>query len=73
MVRWQELSANEMTLLDRVFWSSGISREALAERSSFSKSRANAAVAGMLEQGVLEVESLCADLTTFIPGAAPRR
>jgi glucokinase-like ROK family protein len=54
LVRWQELSANEMTLLDRVFWSSGISREALAVSSSFSKSRANAAVAGMLEQGVLE-------------------
>jgi glucokinase-like ROK family protein len=54
VVRWKELSANEMTLLDHVFWSSGISREALAVSSSFSKSRANAAVAGMLEQGVLE-------------------
>ncbi|HEX6706828.1 MAG TPA: ROK family protein [Albitalea sp.] len=43
-----------MTLLDHVFWSSSISREALATGSSFSKSRANAAVAGMLEQGVLE-------------------
>ncbi|HEX5685693.1 MAG TPA: ROK family protein [Ideonella sp.] len=43
-----------MTLLDHVFWSSRISREALASGSSFSKSRANAAVAGMLEQGVLE-------------------
>ena len=54
MVRWKELSANEMTLLDHVFWASGISREALAVSSAFSKSRANAAVAGMLEQGVLE-------------------
>ncbi len=54
MVRWKELSANEMTLLDHVFWSSSISREALATGSAFSKSRANAAVAGMLEQGVLE-------------------
>jgi glucokinase-like ROK family protein len=54
MVRWKELSANEMTLLDHVFWSSSISREALATGSSFSKTRANAAVAGMLEQGVLE-------------------
>jgi glucokinase-like ROK family protein len=54
MVRWKELSANEMTLLDHVFWSSAISREALATGSAFSKSRANAAVAGMLEQGVLE-------------------
>jgi glucokinase-like ROK family protein len=54
MDRWKQLSANEMTLLDHVFWSSRISREALASGSSFSKSRANAAVAGMLEQGVLE-------------------
>jgi glucokinase-like ROK family protein len=54
LVRWKELSAKEMTLLDHVFWSSGISREALASSSAFSKSRANAAVAGMLEQGVLE-------------------
>jgi len=54
MVRWKDLSTSEMTLLDHVFWSSRISREALASGSSFSKSRANAAVAGMLEQGVLE-------------------
>jgi glucokinase-like ROK family protein len=54
MVHWKELSASEMTLLDHVFWSSSISREALATGSAFSKSRANAAVAGMLEQGVLE-------------------
>nr|WP_297353884.1 ROK family protein [uncultured Caldimonas sp.] len=43
-----------MILLDHVFWSSSISREALASGSSFSKTRANAAVAGMLEQGMLE-------------------
>ena len=55
MLRWKELSASEMTLLDHVFWSSGISREALASGSAFSKSRANAAVAGLLEQGVLEI------------------
>jgi len=54
MLRWNDLSAREITLLDHVFWSSSISREALATGSSFSKSRANAAVAGMLEQGVLE-------------------
>lgn len=54
MLRWQELSDNEMTLLDQVFWSSSLSREALASGTAFSKSRANAAVAGMLAQGVLE-------------------
>jgi len=51
LVRWHDLSASEMTLLDHVFWASGISREALAVSTSFSKSRANAAVAGMLELG----------------------
>jgi len=54
MDRWKRLSSNEMTVLDHVFWSSRISREAVASGSSFSKSRANAAVAAMLEQGVLE-------------------
>ena len=54
MDRWSALSAGEMTLLDRIFWSSGISREALATGTNVSKTRANAAVAGMLEQGLLE-------------------
>ena len=53
MDRWKRLSSNEMTVLDHVFWSSRISREAVASGSSFSKSRANAAVAAMLEQGLL--------------------
>ena len=51
---WKGLKSGEMTLLDHVFWSSGISRDALAAASSFSKSRANAAVAELLEQGLLE-------------------
>jgi glucokinase-like ROK family protein len=54
MDRWSALSAGEMTLLDRIFWSSGISREALATGTNVSKTRANAAVAGLLEQGLLE-------------------
>jgi len=54
MVRWNDLSASDITLLDHVFWSSTISREALASGASFSKSRANAAVASLLEQGLLE-------------------
>ena len=53
-MRWKDLSASEMKLLNHVFWSSNISREALANGSAFSKSRANAAVAGLLDQGVLE-------------------
>ncbi|CAN5318224.1 ROK family transcriptional regulator [soil metagenome] len=43
-----------MTLLANVFWSTHISRDALANGAGFSKSRANAAVAGMLAQGLLE-------------------
>ncbi|MBC8058594.1 MAG: ROK family protein, partial [Rhizobiales bacterium] len=43
-----------MTLLDHVFWSNNVSREALASGAAFSKSRANLAVAGMLDQGLLE-------------------
>ena len=54
MDRWSALSAGEMTLLDRIFWSSGISREALASGTNVSKTRANATVAGLLEQGLLE-------------------
>jgi len=54
MFCWDGLTHREMTLLDSVFWSAGISRDALATRSAFSKTRVNSAVAGMLEQGVLE-------------------
>lgn len=48
------LTRGERTLLDHVFWSSGISRDGLAEAAAFSKSRSNAAVAELLEQGLLE-------------------
>lgn len=54
MVRWKGMSASEALLLDQVFWSSGLSRDALANASAFSKTRANAAVAALLEQGLLE-------------------
>jgi glucokinase-like ROK family protein len=53
-VSWKGLKNGEKTLLDHVFWASGISRDALAAASSFSKTRANAAVAELLEQGLLE-------------------
>ncbi|GAA0753066.1 ROK family protein [Ideonella azotifigens] len=53
MQRWQ-LSRNETALLDHIFWSSGLSRDALSGQASFSKSRTNAAVAGLLAQGVIE-------------------
>lgn len=54
MDRWKQLSANDVKVLDHVFWSSSTSRVALATGSSFSKTRANATVAGLLDQGLLE-------------------
>ncbi|AMO25310.1 ROK family protein [Ramlibacter tataouinensis] len=43
-----------MHLLRTVFWSTGSSRHALADRLEFSKSKANALTAGLIEQGLLE-------------------
>jgi len=56
--RWQQLSAAEMNLLQTVFWSPGISRNALAGRLGFSRSKANALAAGLVEQGLLEETGL---------------
>ena len=53
-MRWKGLTHGERTLLDHVFWASAISRDGLAEAAAFSKSRSNAAVAELLEQGLLE-------------------
>ena len=58
MKRWQQLSAAEMNLLQTVFWSPGISRNALAGRLGFSRSKANALAAGLVEQGLLEETGL---------------
>ncbi|HSU23178.1 MAG TPA: ROK family protein [Variovorax sp.] len=42
-----------MLLLEATFWSSGGSRHGMAERLAFSKSKANALIAGLVDQGVL--------------------
>jgi glucokinase-like ROK family protein len=47
------LSAKELSVLEGVFWSHGPSRDALSSRLNFSKTRANAVVAGLIEQGWL--------------------
>ncbi|HZY17770.1 MAG TPA: ROK family transcriptional regulator [Ramlibacter sp.] len=47
-----------MNLLRTVFWSPGTSRNALADRLAFSKSKANALAAGLVEQGLLEETGL---------------
>jgi len=58
MSPWTDLSGSELTVLDSVFWCGGLSRDALANRASFSKTRANATVAGLLDQGLLEEAGL---------------
>jgi glucokinase-like ROK family protein len=55
---WADLSHSELTLLDSVFWCGGLSRDALANRAAFSKTRVNATVAGLLDQGLLEEAGL---------------
>ena len=54
MTRWAQLSANELSVLEGVFWSHGPSRDALSSQLEFSKTRANAVVAGLIEQGWLD-------------------
>ena len=52
-MRWERLSTDEMNLLQTVFWTAGNSRHGLARGLEFSKSKANALVAGLLDQGML--------------------
>jgi len=54
VIRWDDLSPGELAVLETVFWSASSSRSALAAASTFSKSKANAAVAGLVERGLLE-------------------
>lgn len=53
MGTWSGLTADEMQLLETTFWSSGGSRHGMAERLSFSKSKANGLIAGLVDQGLL--------------------
>lgn len=54
MVRWDDLSPAELTVLETVFWSSGVSRAELAQLCAFSRSKANTAVAALVERGMLD-------------------
>ena len=54
MTRWAQLSTNERSVLEGVFWSHGPSRDALSLQLAFSKTRANAVVAALIEQGWLD-------------------
>ena len=55
---WDTLSADEMALLQTVFWSGGVSRLVVAERLAFSKSKANSLVASLLDTGLLQEAGL---------------
>lgn len=50
---WSGLTAGEMQLLEATFWSAGGSRHGMAQRLGFSKSKANALIAGLIDQGLL--------------------
>jgi glucokinase-like ROK family protein len=54
MSRWASLSANELSVLEGVFWLHGPSRDALSQRLAFSRTHVNAVIAGLLEQGWLD-------------------
>ncbi|CAN5912682.1 ROK family transcriptional regulator [soil metagenome] len=58
MARWSDLTADEMQLLETTFWSTGGSRHGMAERLGFSKSKANALIAGLVDQGLLAESGL---------------
>ncbi|VTU17452.1 Glucokinase [Variovorax sp. PBL-E5] len=53
MAPWSRLTADEMQLLETTFWSAGGSRHGMAEGLGFSKSKANALIAGLVDQGLL--------------------
>ncbi len=53
MAPWNGLSAGELELLSTTFWSAGGSRHGMAERLGFSRSKANALIAGLIAQGLL--------------------
>ncbi len=58
MPRWNQLSTAEMEVLQTVFWSAASSRHGLANRLSYSRSKANGLIAGLIEQGLVEEAGL---------------
>ena len=52
--RWAQLPSNELSVLEGVFWLHGPSRDVLSSTLNFSKTRANAVVAGLTEQAWLD-------------------
>jgi hypothetical protein len=52
--RWSHCGAEDLGVLQTIFWSAGASRNALAQRLAYSKSKANAMVAALLDEGLLD-------------------
>lgn len=51
---WHHLSDGERTLLERLFWTGGLSRGELAQSVAFSRSKVNLAIAGLIGRGLIE-------------------
>ena len=51
---WSHCGAEDLSVLQTIFWSAGASRNALAQRLAYSKSKANAMVAALLDGGLLD-------------------
>lgn len=47
--RWSHCGAEDLDVLQTIFWSAGASRNALAQRLAYSKSKANAMVAALID------------------------
>ncbi len=58
MKPWDSLSADEIALLQAIFWSGSHSRSSLSERLGYSKSKCNSLVSGLLDMGVLQENGL---------------
>ena len=53
MDHWSNLSADEMLVLESIFWSAGASRHDIAAKLRLSKTKANALIAALVAQGLL--------------------
>lgn len=58
LARLKALSLDEVRVLETIFWSAGGSRYRLADRLGYSKSKSNALIAGLVEQGLLAESGL---------------
>jgi glucokinase-like ROK family protein len=54
MTDWRSFAPAERVVLDSIFWSAGLSRHELATKVGFSKSRTNAAIAALIDRGLIE-------------------